>query len=206
MVASVKNSLKKLKKDTLDICYLHQNEIEILSDPYIQEGLELLKDLKLIIKSGASVYTIEECEYCMNSIFFDSIQIPISIADTSFYSALINNRKSEKTFIGRSILLQGALIHTKIINKKIKYSEQMINYLKKLDFIRKEVGLSRLEFYLAFVSSLQGFDHFIIGSTSIDNIKRNIKCMELNLNSNIMNSIFEYSNKLKLWTNPRNWN
>ena len=73
MVASVKNSLKKLKKDTLDICYLHQNEIEILSDPYIQEGLELLKDLKLIIKSGASVYTIEECEYCMNSIFFDSI-------------------------------------------------------------------------------------------------------------------------------------
>jgi aryl-alcohol dehydrogenase-like predicted oxidoreductase len=205
MVKSVKSSLKKLKKKFLDVCYLHQNEIQILSDPYIQEGLEALKDLKLIKKSGASVYSLDEFEYCINNNFFDYIQIPISIADTSFYKKIMTKTKSDKTFVGRSILLQGSLVNTKIINNRIQYSNEIIDYLNKLDSIRKTVNLTRLEFYLAFVSSLSAIDHFIIGSTSINNIKKNIKSMELNLDKLIMNSIFEHSNNAKVWANPRNW-
>ena len=39
IVEKVKTSLKKLNRKNIDVCYLHQNEMEIISDPYIHEGL-----------------------------------------------------------------------------------------------------------------------------------------------------------------------
>ena len=206
MIDSVKNSLKRMNKDFLDICYLHQNEIEILSDPYIQEGIKELKSLNLIKKSGASVYTLEECDYCVNNDSYDCIQIPINIADTSFYARFVKNQKINKIFVGRSILLQGALIESNRKKKLFRYSNELNNYLNKINYLYKKTGLSNIEFYLSFVFGLKEIDHFIIGSTSIENIKNNIKCAEIKLDPQLINQLVDHGKELKKWTNPRNWN
>ena len=67
MIENVTYSLKKLNINHLDIWYLHQNDMSIISDPYVHKGLNLLKEKKLIKYSGASVYTLEECAYAIES-------------------------------------------------------------------------------------------------------------------------------------------
>ena len=44
MFDSVMNSLSNFHIDKVNICYLHQNELKKISDPYIHDGLRLLKD------------------------------------------------------------------------------------------------------------------------------------------------------------------
>jgi aryl-alcohol dehydrogenase-like predicted oxidoreductase len=184
---------------------LHQNEIQILSDPYIHEGLELLKDLNLIDKSGASVYSFNECEYCINSEIFDCIQIPLNITDTSFFTNFIKNTNSSKLFVARSLLLQGILVNRDLIKTSIRSAEDIFVYLNKIDSVAKKADLSVLELCLAFIFSLPDIDHYIIGSTSINNLLHNIKCMGIILEPDIIDSIFELSEIKKNWSNPRNW-
>src|SRR3989338_11050531 len=52
MEQSVNNSLLKLHVPALDICYLHQNDVNIISDPYVHEGLSQLKEKGLIRQAG----------------------------------------------------------------------------------------------------------------------------------------------------------
>ena len=44
MFNSIKSSISKLKIDKLHLCFLHQDDIEIISDKYIQQGIKLLKE------------------------------------------------------------------------------------------------------------------------------------------------------------------
>ena len=59
---------------------------------------------------------------------------------------------------------------------------------------------------MSFVFGLKEIDHFIIGSTSIENIKNNIKCAEIKLDPQLINQLVDHGKELKKWTNPRNWN
>ena len=95
MINSVKTSLRQMNLCYLDLCYLHQNEMEIISDPYVQEGLEKLKDIGLIKKSGASVYSEEECEYALQGNRYDYIQVPVSVFDLNFYQKFIQNNTNK---------------------------------------------------------------------------------------------------------------
>ena len=47
-------TIERLNIEKLDILYLHQNDLQIISDPYIIDGLNELKSKKLISKIGIS--------------------------------------------------------------------------------------------------------------------------------------------------------
>ena len=205
MIENVTLSLKKLNINHLDICYLHQNDISIISDPYVHIGLNLLKEKKLIKYSGASVYTLEECAYAIESKMFDYIQVPINIFDISFYYSYIKSGFKHVRFTARSILLQGIIANRKNILNQIKYAEDILNCLEAIDVIASENNLTTTQLALAYVFSLVGVDHYIIGSTSLHNIKKNIDCQCIKLNQETIESITNLATKKKIWTNPRNW-
>ena len=207
MLTSVQASLLKLHLTKLDICYLHQNELDIISDPYVHEGLKLLKQQNLICYTGASLYSFEECEYVIESGLFDFIQIPVSVFDVSLYNLFVRESSiSSVRFIARSLLLQGILVNRGAINLCIQQGHQVLNYLKQLDQLAEECGLSTLELALAFVFSLRNIDHYLIGTTSVKNLEKNIQCLKVKLPSQTFMRVLEMAFQPKSWTNPRNWN
>ena len=84
MEKSIRFSVEKIGVESIDICYLHQNEINILSDQYVHDGIKNLKHKGLVSSVGASVYSKEELEYVIQSNMFDWVQVPVNILDTSF--------------------------------------------------------------------------------------------------------------------------
>ena len=46
------NSIKNLGVKKLNLCFLHQNELEIISDKYIIKSLKLLKEYNLVDEIG----------------------------------------------------------------------------------------------------------------------------------------------------------
>ena len=205
MLASVKASLLKLHLKKLDICYLHQNKLGIISDPYVHEGLVLLKQKKLIRFTGASLYSFEECEYALESELFDVIQIPVSVFDISFYNRFVREKRTSVRFVARSLLLQGILVNRKEINHRIQQSQNILSYLKQLDQIAEGCGFSTIELALAFVFSLRNINHYLIGTTSIENLEKNIQCLKIKLPSQVFKCVFEMASQPKNWVNPRNW-
>lgn len=205
MLVSVKSTLSKLNLTKLDICYLHQNDLDIISDPYIAEGFELLKKHDLMRYSGASLYSFEECEFAQESGLFDFIQIPVSVFDTSFYNRFVKTKSTSTRFVARSLLLQGILVNRNTISSRIRQSQQVLGYLKQLDQIAQECGLSTLELALAFVFSLNNIDHYLIGTTSKKSLESDVGCLKIELPSHVFNCVSEIASTQKSWTNPRNW-
>lgn len=205
MEQSVRNSLAKLHVPALDICYLHQNELEIIGDTKVHKGLQNLKTLGLIRKAGASLYNHEECEYAVNSGAFDVIQVPASVFDLGFYNSFVSKNSSSITFIARSLLLQGILLNRQLIPQRIKQADPVLEYLQKLDGIAESCGLSTLELALAFIFGLVGISSYVIGTTSLQNLKSNIDCLKIHLPSSAVSKLISLASEKKDWTNPRNW-
>jgi aryl-alcohol dehydrogenase-like predicted oxidoreductase len=205
MLESVKASLTKLNLSRLDICYLHQNDLEIISDLYVHEGLLLLKQQGLIQHAGASLYSHQECEYALGSGIFDFIQVPINVFDISFYNAFIKDNKTSVRFVARSLLLQGILANRTGIREGIVQADQVLKYLEKLDELAKQYNISTLEMALAFVFSLDKIDHYIVGTTNIKHLKDITKCLSHKLPDELIRDLTNLAVVSKDWANPRNW-
>lgn len=206
MFESVKKSLSNMNLEIIDLCYLHQNDLKIISDPYIIDAIIKLKDKGLIKSTGVSVYTSEECEYAINNPAYDSIQFPVNIFDVSIYNKYVKNNKTSKKFIARSILLQGLVLNQKNLKLKTKYSNDILNYLLKVNKISNVYQISLIELSLLFVFSLTNIEEYIIGSTSSNNLKKNIEIIEKSLDNNLFNEIFLLACEKKIWSNPQLWN
>ncbi len=205
MIESIKTSLERLHLKVIDICYLHQNNLEIISDPYVREGLLLLKKQGFIRYSGASLYTQEECSYALESGVFDVVQVPVSIFNLSFYNRFIKSNRSHVRFTARSLLLQGILVNRAEIKSRIQNNAEVLQYLTRLDALAKRYGLSVLEMALAFVFSLEGIDHYLIGTISLENLKENLSCLKIKLPQELLVQLIGMASEVKDWVDPRSW-
>ncbi len=205
MRTSVKKSLSALNLEKLDICYLHQNELRILSDAYIQKGLQQLKSDGTILATGASVYSIEECEYAMAADCFDYIQIPVNICDVRFHKLFLKNKSTRSQFVARSVFLQGIILNQEQIPQRIKHSADILPYLADMDTLAKQYHISLTEMALSFVSNLPNLHHVIIGTTNLKNLKSNLCATNTQLPPQLFNTIYEKASIDKFWANPRVW-
>ena len=204
MVDSVKRSLERLNISKLDICYIHQNELEIISCPFIHEGIFTLKEMGLINYSGASIYSFEELDYSVESSIYDYIQVPVNILDTSYYKRILDFN-SEIKIVARSIFLQGIFFQKESIIKEIKYSKPLLDSLFEMETLCRSYGVDFMTACVAYVHSLVNIEQIIIGTASIDNLKNNIKSAGYDLDQNLTKMIDDLSMIPKSWTNPRNW-
>ena len=205
MRLSVESSLRKLDIDALDICYLHQNDLKIISDSHVHEGLQELRNTGLIHHVGASLYTFEECHYALQSGVFDVIQIPVNVCDMSFYNLFVKRVTQNTKFVARSLLLQGALMNRREIASRIKQSNDVITYMAQLDLLASESGLTLPQLALGFAFGLDGLDHHLIGTTCIQNLEQNMRCAEIQLDRVLLGKLTALASPAKTWANPRNW-
>jgi uncharacterized protein len=204
MMDSISRSIAKLNVDSIDVCYLHQNDINIISDKYVHEGIHSLKRDKLIKDIGTSIYSKEELLYTLESGLFDWVQVPINILDTSFYHTICNHDANIKV-AGRSLFLQGILLDQESILDDISDNSELLNLLEYVNEICSNNGLNIVELTLSYISFLDRVDQIIIGTTSIVKLRDNILFTKIELKKKLISIINSISRNNKSWTNPRLW-
>lgn len=198
----VGRSLDKMKITNLGTLYIHENELEIISNPYLIESLEKLKNLFPIDKIGASIYSTNELEFCLVEELIETIQMPINLISRCFLNRIKETNISKKEIIARSILLQGILAspnfeYIESINK------ELYKAIGKVNKVCNKYDSSLLNEAFRFID--QTGLKFIIGSVSKKNI---FNGLEYKLNSAvnmIEKELSEFIDNSFTYTNPRNW-
>lgn len=201
---SVFNSLKDLNVNVIETLYLHQNELEIISDKNITKAVCQLKSEGLVKKIGVSVYNKEECEFALKSDDYDVIQLPVSILDSHILSE-ISGFISSKEIVGRSLFLQGVLFNRNDIYSKVNQAEDLFSKLKILDELSNKYNYSLLNLAVAFVIGLPLVSNIVVGTSSKKNLIKIIKASKIKLPNKLNNELKIHSSKYKIWGNPRNW-
>ena len=203
MIKSVNESISKLNAP-IDICYLHQNEIEIISDNYVHEGIKILKNSNLIKEIRTSVYSQEELIYSLDCGIYDWVQIPVNILDTSFYH-IANNHASEIKIAARSVFLQGVIFNNHRTRINIKYHHELLDILDQLQKLCTDFGLNIQQLSVAYLSTLDKINQIIVGTISDDKLTENMASIKMQLNKSLIASIEKISVKSKPWSDPRSW-
>lgn len=203
MINSVMSSTHKLGTD-IDICYLHQNEIEIISDKYVHEGIRLLKNRNLIKEVGTSIYTREELMYTLDCGIYEWVQIPVNILDTSLYNHVINH-KSKIKVAARSIFLQGIILNYQWARERVKKHNELLKAINELNDLCLTYGVSIQQLSVAYLASLDQINKIIIGTISDQKLRENISSVKIKLDTHLISAIDKISSVEKPWTNPRGW-
>jgi|APSaa5957512535_1039671.scaffolds.fasta_scaffold32456_2 aryl-alcohol dehydrogenase-like predicted oxidoreductase len=203
MLNSINDSIHKLGA-SIDICYLHQNEIDIISDKYVHKGIELLKNSNLIKEVGTSVYSKEELMYTLDCGIFDWVQIPVNILDTSFYH-VVDKYDSQIKVSARSIFLQGIILNDQWVRTGIKEHNELLNTLNMVRGLCSNFGITIQQLSIAYLTSLDRIDQIIVGTISNNKLRDNISSTKIQLDELLTFAIDDISSTSKPWTNPRNW-
>ena len=201
---SLKESIKKLNVDYVECLYLHQNDVNIIEDKFVQKALKEIKLSGLAKKVGVSIYNSLELKRSLSLKVYDVIQLPVSVANTYLYN-IANKHQFKKTLVARSIFLQGSLLNVDNQNKQFNYYSEISKMVKLLKELAYSYKVDYLGMLLSYVNSLEGLHHIIISSKNKGNISDILKRSNIKLCSNIKNTIHEISKNQNEWTNPRNW-
>lgn len=173
VVKSVIEALKRLRVKQLGTVYLHNDEL--LHSSYqseVSNGLKDVLDLGLARKIGVSVYSgsvINSCKRIFPEL--QVFQVPENICDRRLYysNELLDLAEAGNTFIVRSVFLQGLLLmNPESIPAKLNLAKNSINDLNRFSSDR---SISVLDLCLAYIASIKWSDHYIVGATSIDQLK-----------------------------------
>jgi len=203
MIKSINESISKLNTP-IEVCYLHQNEIEIISDKYVHEGIKELKNRSFVKEFGTSVYSQEELIYSLECGVYDWVQIPINILDTSFYN-LASNHVSAVKIAARSVFLQGVIFNHERARKNIKDHNELFDSLDQLRSLASDFGVTIQQLSVAYLSSLENISQIIVGTISDDKLSENMASIKIQLNESLIDSIEKIASKSKSWSNPKNW-
>ena len=204
VIQSLKESIKKLNVDYVECLYLHQNDINIIEDKFVQRALKEIKSSGLAKKVGVSIYNSSELKSSLSLKVYDVIQLPVSVANTHLYN-IANKHTFKKTLVARSIFLQGSLLNVENQKKHFNYYSEISKMVKLLKELAYSYKVDYLGMLLSYVYSLKGLHYIIVSSKNKGNISDILKRSDIELCSIIKNTIHEISKNQNEWTNPRNW-
>ena len=174
----VLNSMKKLNVKQIPICLLHSAGDMKKFDGVISKCLFKIKNEGLIKKIGVSVYEPSEIKEFLDIGVFDVIQLPINIFDLRLIKNQFLNELIENNVIvfARSIFLQGLLFLEP--NKLPLHLSLASKYLKTLNEISNNLGISIAELAVTFVRDLPGIDSLVLGVESVDQLNHNRRLIQ----------------------------
>jgi len=167
-----RSSLDKLKQPKLYGLLVH-HAIDLLKDggQYLWEGMQDLKEMGLVQKIGASLYSPLELNRFLEKYTPDIVQAPVNVFDQRMIQ---NGHLQHLNGLGveihsRSVFLQGLLLMhpDELPNYFQSVYPLLLKYRKNLQAIRR----GSLEAALYFVNQQKGIDHIIIGINNKEHIK-----------------------------------
>lgn len=160
---SLRASLHRLKRDAVDVVYLHD------PDAATRDGGGAVTRARSLIGSGAhrlgvSVYTEDALIAAMANPHVGVIQLPVSPVNTRLYRLAIGARNREVAIIGRSLLAQGLLIADP--QAVPLHLPALRLAIEKFQGLAAELGLSPLELAVRWANGLAGLSGIVIGLAS----------------------------------------
>lgn len=146
-------------------------------------------------KIGISIYDPKDYLRFRNIEKINIIQFPLNVLDQRFIKLLNDMKINNIETHARSIFLQGKLID----NSFSRFTD-----LNKINKYVKNHSLTKIDFSIKFIKSLNNIDCIICGFNSIDQYKEVISSYNKNLNKyKIDYSVFKSNNRLLI--DPRKW-
>ncbi len=147
---SVRESLKALQTDYIDVYMLHQADMEILNRGIIAEEMLRLKETGVVRAIGVSTYTTDETKRAIESDVWNVIQLPFNLMDQRQQSLFDLASGWGIGIIVRSVLLKG-LLSSRGVNLHPQLSK-VEEHIKSYRQLLPETALSDLavKFALSF--------------------------------------------------------
>lgn len=204
----VVSSLNNLNLKKIPFYLLHHTDDILFGHGLVFDCLNQIKKEGLIDKFGTSIYTPNQVKETIEQKYINVIQVPINIFDHRLIKTglLKKLRKNNIQIFARSIYLQGFFF--KSINALPKNLEIAKPYLIKLNNLKEKynIGIDKLAFL--FIRDLPEITSIIIGTETIDQLKRNLSYLnEKSIPNNLRQEIFkEFSELPEQILNPDLWN
>lgn len=160
---SLAASLDRLKRDSVDVVYLHDPEAAI------RDGGSAVARACSLVGAGAgrlgvSVYSEDALLAGLANHHVDVIQLPVNPLNTHLFQVALKARDREVAIVGRSLFAQGLLLadprfvptHLPSLRRGIEEFQQLAG----------ELGLSPLQLAVRWSQGLTGLSAMVIGLTS----------------------------------------
>lgn len=169
MEASIMESLKRLRLDSLPLCLIHHEE----NFRYFGSLLKL-KERGLVRHAGSSVMTPPVTKGIVSSGLAEAVQAPTSILDRRYVREGIFHDCKQRgmgLFV-RSIYLQGL-----VLMPESEIAPGLADVFPVLQGLRKlaaQAGMSLAELAVRYVLSLEGVTCGVVGVETVEQMKQNI--------------------------------
>jgi len=201
---TVQQSLVHLGVDRLHACLFHHfNDMDDQEQTALLQLLEL-KEAGLVEKIGASVYTPEEAEVCLENPFCEVIQVPFNLADRRLLAVdfFRRARASKKVVFVRSVFLQGLMFKAELPAELADFD----SHRQWLARLASEEGMTMAELALRYALSFDDIDSVIIGVETIDQLQRNLAIIRRGrLPDRLVTMINDFPSAPEQVIDPRRW-
>jgi aryl-alcohol dehydrogenase-like predicted oxidoreductase len=200
----LKESLRKLKVDKIEVLMLHSFELYEKFKSQITAFCQKNKG-NFFNELGVSVYTNDEIETIISNPNINRIQTPFNLLDNEMkrgekYAEIKSNGKVVDT---RSVFLQGLFF--KDTNTLPADLEQLREPLEKLKRIAASESLSMEELAMGYALSMKFIDNVLIGVDSLDQFKKNINVLSNSISKELVEEINSISIENTNLLNPSLW-
>ncbi len=174
VLETIGRSLKLLKTDYLDIAQLHSCSAEILRQADCIEGLIRAQERGMCRFVGYSGDN-EDAAYALGQDFFDMLQTSVSIADQAAIESNIRSANEKGV---------GVIAKRPVANAAWRFDDEpedgyFVDYwnrLRKLDYPFLKSSLEEsVSVAIRFTLSIDGVASAIAGTTSVRNLRANVK-------------------------------
>ena len=185
--------------------YLAHNADNLLKVPELWRVLSEARDEKLIKKIGYSLYSPEQLDMLLsNGLIPDLVQIPYSLLDRKFETALSILKNLGAEIHVRSVFLQG--LYFKNPNELPFKLAPLKSQLVDLQKLCKMHSLSIGALALNFVVQNLNVDQVVIGVEKESQLKQNLEMIQTLENQNgLMEEVRKLVVSNKNLLNPANW-
>jgi len=168
---SVYQSLDNLKRDKIHGILVHDfNDLTGGVGPFLVDSLIELKELGYVSVLGVSVYSPSNLQSIEGTLPLDIIQGPANIFDQRFIRSRVLQKLLENNtvFHARSVFLQGLLLMPPNMRSLMFLSWK--NLFDKFDSEIKKLGLTPLEFCLAYIAQEKDVSNLIVGVEELEQL------------------------------------
>ena len=200
---SIRNSLKNLQRDYLDILYYHQGLTSSEVDTMDTE-VRLSLDSGAVRRLGVSVYELAELRPLESARSITAIQAPFSVLDRRFTSDLFAGfvGRGGKVYI-RSLFLQGLLLsRTQSVPPSVN---SLTPFLREFWRICDEWEVDPIDGAMQFVHRELPFAGFVVGARNVEELTRIMRAREVRIDEGYFRALKEMD--LPPWdtVDPRKW-
>jgi aryl-alcohol dehydrogenase-like predicted oxidoreductase len=174
VTGGIEQALKLMKTETIDIVHLHSCSLDILKKGDVIRGLEKQKKegkVRFIAYSGEN----EALKFAISTGRFDSIQASVNICDQQ----IIDDTLPEAVRQGLGVIAKRPIANAPWRHSSPPVGHNSAEYWHRLKKMNIDPhGIDWLELALRFSAYTEGVSTSIVGTSSTDHLKENLRALE----------------------------